>query len=408
MVRPGGATVKPADLMTAIGSRFRSRLHEPRTAAILGATLGVTFSLCFLTGLFSHLIQHPVSWLSVPTRPAGLYRVTQGIHVLTGITSIPILLAKLWVVSPKLWSWPTPRSVVDGIVEGFERLMLLPLVGGGLFLLFSGVANVARWYPYPFYFTVAHYQVAWVTVGAMLVHLGVKWRIAGNELRRRPIVTGVTADDLRLGAARRRFLGSVAGASGVVFLAFAGNTIRPLSRLAVLAQRRPGVGPQGLPVNKSAASARVLTTARDPGYRLVVTHGGRTTPFSLDDLRALPQRSATLPIACVEGWSTSARWRGVRVRDVLEAAGASAGGSAGASAGGSGVSGVRVVSLQRGGGYGTSMLEPNEIADDETLLALELNGEALHIDHGFPVRLIAPNRSGVLQTKWVGRLEVVS
>ena len=44
--------------------------------------------------------------------------------------------------------------------------------------------------------------------------------------------------------------------------------------------------------------------------------------------------------------------------------------------------------------------------DDDTLLALELNGEALSIDHGFPCRLIAPDRPGVLQTKWVARLEV--
>ena len=31
----------------------------------------------------------------------------------------------------------------------------------------------------------------------------------------------------------------------------------------------------------------------------------------------------------------------------------------------------------------------------------------LHIDHGYPARLIAPNRPGVQQTKWVARLEVV-
>ena len=28
------------------------------------------------------------------------------------------------------------------------------------------------------------------------------------------------------------------------------------------------------------------------------------------------------------------------------------------------------------------------------------------LDHGFPARVIAPNRPGVLQTKWVTRLEV--
>ena len=42
----------------------------------------------------------------------------------------------------------------------------------------------------------------------------------------------------------------------------------------------------------------------------------------------------------------------------------------------------------------------------DTLLALTLDGEDLHVDHGYPVRLIAGNRPGVLQTKWVGELVV--
>jgi DMSO/TMAO reductase YedYZ molybdopterin-dependent catalytic subunit len=42
-----------------------------------------------------------------------------------------------------------------------------------------------------------------------------------------------------------------------------------------------------------------------------------------------------------------------------------------------------------------------------TLLALRVNGEVLHPDHGFPCRIIAPSRPGVLQTKWVTRLEVL-
>jgi len=40
------------------------------------------------------------------------------------------------------------------------------------------------------------------------------------------------------------------------------------------------------------------------------------------------------------------------------------------------------------------------------LLALRIGDEPLHIDHGFPVRLISPNNPGVMQTKWVARLVV--
>jgi DMSO/TMAO reductase YedYZ molybdopterin-dependent catalytic subunit len=47
------------------------------------------------------------------------------------------------------------------------------------------------------------------------------------------------------------------------------------------------------------------------------------------------------------------------------------------------------------------------LADDPlTLVALRLNGSTLSIDHGYPCRLIGPDRPGVLQTKWLGRIEV--
>jgi DMSO/TMAO reductase YedYZ molybdopterin-dependent catalytic subunit len=49
---------------------------------------------------------------------------------------------------------------------------------------------------------------------------------------------------------------------------------------------------------------------------------------------------------------------------------------------------------------------PAHTRDPLTLIALRLNGAVLHVDHGYPARLIAPNRPGVLQTKWVGRLTV--
>lgn len=379
---------------TRARSRFSSRLHEPRTAAILGIALGVTFSVCMVTGLLSHVAQDPTSWFPWPNRPAGLYRVTQGVHTITGFVSIPVLLAKLWVVAPKLWDWPPMKSVAHAL----ERAALLPLVGGGLFMLFSGVANVARWYPWSFYFPAAHYVVAWVTIGAMVIHLGAKAAVVKAELFERrvaeiaPTEAEVTTTRV-LAADRRAFLGGVAATAGVVFLATAGNTVTPLSDVAALAQRKPNLGPQGLPVNKSARDAGVIPTATSADYRLVIEADGTERSFTLTQLRAMPQRTAVLPIACVEGWSTSARWRGISVVELL------------------GLEGtrrkdlrVRVESFQKGGRYNHSELRHDEVLDPDTLLALELNGEELHLDHGFPVRLIGPNRPGVDQTKWVRRV----
>jgi DMSO/TMAO reductase YedYZ molybdopterin-dependent catalytic subunit len=139
----------------------------------------------------------------------------------------------------------------------------------------------------------------------------------------------------------------------------------------------------------------VLQTARSPGYVLLV-EGDVASPLrlSLEDLRALPQHDAEIAIACVEGWSAGARWSGVRVRDLVDLAGAPSVGE------------VRVESLQERGSFRASRLNAGHAAHPDTLLALRVNGETLDIDHGFPCRLIAPNRPGVQQTKWVTRLEV--
>jgi hypothetical protein len=367
-----------------------SRLHSERVAAILGIALGVAFTTCFVTGVLSHLIQEPPGWFQWPSRPAGLYRVTQSVHVATGLASIPLLFAKLWTVYPKLFQWPPFTNVAHLI----ERVSLVPLIGGGLFELFTGLANINQWYPWPFNFRTVHFAVAWITIGALIVHIGAKWAVTRSALARRE--EPPTPESKHDALDRRRFLLGVFGASGLVTLFTIGQTVRPLERLTLLAPRRPSVGPQGFPVNRSAAEAAVLELARDPAYRLTVDGNvRRPLELTLDDLRALPQHEATLPIQCVEGWSVSQTWRGVRVRDLLDMADADDDAEA------------RVVSLQQRGAFGESDLNRWHAHDRDTLLALEVGGEALHIDHGFPLRLIGPNRPGVMQTKWVTRLEVV-
>ena len=371
---------------------FPSRLHSERNAAWLGVALGVTFTVCFLTGFLSHLIQHPPGWFVWPSRPAWAYRVTQGVHVATGLASIPLLLGKLWTVYPRLWTWPPVR----GVAHLLERVSLVPLVGGSLFLLFSGLGAITRWYPYPFSFPPAHYAASWITLGALVVHVGAKLgatRVALSSRSTELLEEGTGSASG--GLTRRGFLVTTIAATGLVTLTTVGQTFRPLARFALLAPRDPRVGPQGFPVNKTA-DRTVAARATDPTYRLTV-EGDVARPLSLSpaDLRALPQHQAVLPIACVDGWSATATWRGVRIRDLLGMAGAPTEPEA------------DVISLQEPGvAYASSSLNHFEAADPDTLLALEVNGEPLHIDHGFPVRLIGPNRPGVMQTKWVSKVVV--
>ncbi|MFG2989724.1 molybdopterin-dependent oxidoreductase [Streptomyces sp. NPDC048257] len=368
---------------------FTARLHDARTATVIGRLLGLAIVVCFGTGVLSHYLQHPPAWLAdrLPARPYWGYRLSQGLHVASGTAAIPLLLAKLWAVYPRLFAWPPARSVRHAL----ERLSVAVLVAAGIFELFTGLLNTFQWYPWPFSFVPAHYAVAWLLLGAVLLHVAVQGpRIRDHFTCRSPGTLALPEAD---GPDRRQLLAAVAAGVGAVTLTTVGQSVTALGPLELFGPRSPAHGPQGLPVNRTAASARV-TEASLADWRLTVA-GPRPYALTLEELRALPQHEVTLPIACVEGWSKSARWTGVRVRDLL----ARAGGGPGAR--------CRVVSLEAAGAYRVTEMGRLYAQDPLTLLALRLNAEVLSLDHGYPARIIAPNRPGVLQTKWVGRLEVV-
>ena len=89
--------------MTAMPTvRETSHLRSAAVAARVGRWLGICFGIAFLTGLVSHYAQNPTQPIPFPTSPAWGYRLTQGLHVTTGIACIPLLLVKLWSVLPLL------------------------------------------------------------------------------------------------------------------------------------------------------------------------------------------------------------------------------------------------------------------------------------------------------------------
>ncbi|MGP4052824.1 molybdopterin-dependent oxidoreductase [Streptomyces sp. 2A115] len=370
--------------------RFHGQLHDPRTATVIGRWLGAAVLVCFVTGVVSHVLQEPPGAVAdrLPTRPVWGYRFSQGLHVASGIAAVPLLLAKLWTVYPRLFVTPPVR----GVRHALERLSVAVLVASGLLELFLGLLNIAQWYPWPFSFRQVHWALAWVMVGALLLHLAVKAPlIAAHWRHRSPGTRQLPAPDAR---DRRSLLVGVGAAVGTVTVVTAGQTFTPLRPLDLLAPRHPDHGTQGLPINRTAAQARVSATAvRD--WRLQVT-GPRPYALTLPELALLPQHTEELPIACVEGWSASARWEGVRIRDLLDRADAPHDAR------------LRIVSLQRAGAYGVTEMGASYARDPLTLLALRVNGRVLSADHGYPARIIAPNRPGVLQTKWVSRIEVLT
>lgn len=126
------------------------------------------------------------------------------------------------------------------------------------------------------------------------------------------------------------------------------------------------------------------------GYRLEV-RGLVARPMSLtaEDLAGMPQDEIFDEFACLEGWTVPGlRWRGVRMREVLERAGIDAE-----------ASWVQA-------SVGDFSLPLPVAQARESLLALTLNGEPIPQAHGAPVRLLVPGGECFTSVKWLARIEV--
>ncbi len=443
----------------------RAALASPnrnaRSAVVLGRLLGIAFLVCFGTGIYSHLLQEPLGWMRFPTRPTQLYQFTQGLHITTGIAIIPLLLAKLNTVMPALVQTPPVR----GVLHLLERVSIAVLVSASIIQVVTGLLNTYQWYPWPFPFRQVHNALAYVIIGSLVIHVAAKlpviaryWRkrdsydehgrfvadpASGSELlpaarearpasaphglvgrvfrwidgvdaagdaaepgpagpaadpdaasrASRPMPEAATGRRERI--ARRGFFAGVTAATVGVVALTAGQSSKLAEPFNVFGARGRGIGSNGLPVNRTARAAGVLATATAADWRLTVVGHDVSRTFVRAELVALGTTQVDLPISCVEGWSQMATWKGVRMRDLLDAVQAPQG------------SHVRVTSLERHGGYRIMDMGPEYAEDPTTLVALELNGATLDLDHGFPARIIAPGRPGVLQTKWIERIEVL-
>ena len=396
-----------------------SPARTPRKAVVLGRLLGIAFVVCFGTGLVSHFLQHPAAWMMFPSRPVAFYQVNQAIHVLTGTLCIPLLLGKLWVVYPDLFQTPPVKSLPNLL----ERASIALFVGASIVQLAIGLLNIYQFLPLPFYFLQVHFALSFVIIGSLALHIAVKLPIISRYWRKPDSVDegdlsvplppapveesaprrGLTGKVLAYidatptapaRVSRRALLAGVGVTSVVLAVLTAGQTVTALDGANLFGPRKKGTGPQGLLVNRTSAQAKVKDTARDPAWRLKLANGDQELELSLADLQAMAQTEVTLPIACVEGWSQSATWRGVRVKELVALVGAPAGAT------------LAFASLEQRGPYRATRMDPEYVQDDLTIVALELDGEPLHLEHGFPARVMAPGRPGVLQTKWLASIEV--
>ncbi len=126
----------------------------------------------------------------------------------------------------------------------------------------------------------------------------------------------------------------------------------------------------------------------------------RPTALSLIDIRRLPSRTQITRHDCVEGWSAVGKWKGARLGALLEE--------------------VRVKPearyvvfycadpMEEGGRdlyYESIDLE--DAFHPQTILAYDLNNEALPIKNGAPLRLRLERQLGYKMAKYLMRIEIV-
>ncbi len=406
---------------------WRSPLRGLWLTSVLGVVLLGGLTILAVTGLLSYAAYDPLlpgndqtpgagllrfymfSW---PTHPSWLYRVDQGVHITLGLALLPVVLAKLWSVLPRLFAWPPVRSPAHAL----ERVSLIMLVGGVLFEFVTGILNIQNYYVFPFSFYTAHLYGAWVFIAGFVIHVTLKFPRMVRGLRSRSLLrelrtplpetrpeepdpTAPDGESLRAThpraptISRRGLLAAVGGASLTLAGLVVGQSIGGWTRRTSLFGPRglSATAPHYLPVNRTAASIGLTAADVGPRYRLTLA-GARTVTLTQAQLLSLPQQAVELPIACVEGWSVAARWTGVRLADLARLAGMPE------------PAGAQVDSIQQVGAFKSAVLSAGQVADPQALLAVTLNGHVLPWDHGYPARTIIPNAPGVHNTKWVSKI----
>jgi DMSO/TMAO reductase YedYZ molybdopterin-dependent catalytic subunit len=196
---------------------------------------------------------------------------------------------------------------------------------------------------------------------------------------------------------RRVMLGMVGlGAAGVVF----GSKVQDfLERVTGPITARDGTGLSSLlPTGRFRIYTVTgdLPSRSDAAYRLKVI-GSVTQPLALTlaDLKAMPPALLTKDFQCVTGWRVhDVKWRGVRLADLLDRAGADR--TAG---------GIEFTSFD--GSY-TESLTMIQARRADVIVAYELEGKPISSMHGGPARLYVAPMYGYKSCKWLERIAVVA
>jgi DMSO/TMAO reductase YedYZ molybdopterin-dependent catalytic subunit len=196
---------------------------------------------------------------------------------------------------------------------------------------------------------------------------------------------------------RRVFLGMLGlGAAGIVWGAGASDAV---SRLLRPITTKDGTGLSSL--IPTAGRFRFYSVVgfsphrTNADYRLTV--GGlvdKPLNLTLADLQAMPSVRMVKDFQCVTGWRVpEVPWTGVRLSDVLDAAGAQSSASA--------------LAFTSFDGEYTESLTMAQARRPDVIVAYQLEDKPISADHGGPVRLYVAPMYGYKSCKWLGGIEVV-
>lgn len=127
-------------------------------------------------------------------------------------------------------------------------------------------------------------------------------------------------------------------------------------------------------------------------YRLAV-NGLVDQPLELtyDDVISRPRFKKVVTLNCVEGWSVTILWEGIKLADLIDEAGTK--------------QQANTVVFECADGYSTS-LPLAFVRDRDLLLAYKMNGVELPADRGFPFQVVAEDKWGYKWAKWVTSIEL--
>ena len=129
-------------------------------------------------------------------------------------------------------------------------------------------------------------------------------------------------------------------------------------------------------------------------YRLTISGlVKRPATYTLADLQAMPQTTLVRDFQCVTGWRVPmVHWSGVRLSDLLDAAGVT--------------SDATAVRFQSFDGTYTESLTLSQARRSDVIVALQMLGKDVTHDHGGPVRMYIAPMYGYKSTKWLSGVEI--